>query len=54
MIVTIPTVILTLLFSAAAAFGLSRYRVPFRRTILLMMLAATSCRSRCCSSRSRG
>ncbi|MFE4949548.1 carbohydrate ABC transporter permease [Leifsonia sp. NPDC056665] len=39
MIVTIPTVILTLLFSAAAAFALSRYRVPFRRTILLMMLA---------------
>lgn len=39
MIVTIPTVILTLLLSAAAAFGLSRYRIPFRRTILLLMLA---------------
>ena len=39
MIVTIPTVILSLLLSAAAAFGLSRYRIPFRRTILLIMLA---------------
>ncbi|NEN06247.1 carbohydrate ABC transporter permease [Diaminobutyricibacter tongyongensis] len=39
MIVTIPTVFLTLLLSAAAAFGLSRYRIPFRRTILLIMLA---------------
>ncbi|UKA64580.1 carbohydrate ABC transporter permease [Arthrobacter sp. FW306-04-A] len=39
MIVTIPTVILSLLLSAAAAFGLSRYRVPLRRTILLLMLA---------------
>jgi multiple sugar transport system permease protein len=39
MIVTIPAVILSLLFSAAAAFGLSRYRIPFRRTILLIMLA---------------
>lgn len=39
MIVTIPTVFLSLLLSAAAAFGLSRYRIPFRRTILLIMLA---------------
>ena len=39
MIVTVPTVVLTLLLSAAAAFGLSRYRIPFRRTILLVMLA---------------
>ncbi|MDN4599156.1 carbohydrate ABC transporter permease [Leifsonia virtsii] len=39
MIVTIPTVVLTLLLSAAAAFGLSRFRIPFRRTILLLMLA---------------
>jgi multiple sugar transport system permease protein len=39
MVVTIPTVILSLLLSAAAAFGLSRYRIPFRRTILLLMLA---------------
>lgn len=39
MIVTIPTVIISLVLSAAAAFGLSRYRVPFRRTILLIMLA---------------
>ena len=39
MIVTLPTVFLTLILSSAAAFGLSRYRIPFRRTILLLMLA---------------
>ncbi|HMH57723.1 MAG TPA: carbohydrate ABC transporter permease [Galbitalea sp.] len=39
MIVTIPTVFLSLLLAAAAAFALSRYRLPFRRTILLIMLA---------------
>ncbi|WP_448006826.1 carbohydrate ABC transporter permease [Agromyces bauzanensis] len=39
MVVTIPTVILTLLLSATVAFGLSRFRIPFRRTILLLMLA---------------
>jgi multiple sugar transport system permease protein len=39
MIVTIPTVVLSLFLAAAAAFGLSRYRIPFRRTILLVMLA---------------
>jgi multiple sugar transport system permease protein len=39
MIVTIPTVVLSLFLAAAAAFGLSRYRIPFRRTILLIMLA---------------
>jgi multiple sugar transport system permease protein len=39
MIVTVPTVVISLLFSAAAAFGLSRYRVPLRRTILILMLA---------------
>jgi multiple sugar transport system permease protein len=39
MIVTIPTVVLSLFLAAAAAFALSRYRLPFRRTILLIMLA---------------
>jgi multiple sugar transport system permease protein len=39
MIVTVPTVFLSLLLASAAAFGLSRYRIPFRRTILLLMLA---------------
>jgi multiple sugar transport system permease protein len=39
MIVTIPTVLLSLFLAAAAAFALSRYRLPFRRTILLIMLA---------------
>jgi len=38
LIVSIPTVILSLLLSAFAAFALSRYRVPFRRVILLVML----------------
>ena len=39
MVVTLPAVFLSLVLSAAAAFGLSRYRVPLRRTILLVMLA---------------
>ena len=39
MIVTVPTVLLSLFLAAAAAFGLSRYRIPFRRTLLLIMLA---------------
>jgi multiple sugar transport system permease protein len=38
LIVTIPTVILSLFIASLAAFGLSRYRVPFRRLILLIML----------------
>ncbi len=38
-IITIPALALTLLLSSLAAFGLSRFRVPFRRTILLIMLA---------------
>jgi len=39
LIITIPVVVLTLLLSSLAAFGLSRYRIPFRRTLLLVMLA---------------
>jgi multiple sugar transport system permease protein len=39
LIVTIPTVLLALLLSSAAAFALSRYQIPFRRTIILVMLA---------------
>ncbi|RSM79472.1 carbohydrate ABC transporter permease [Kibdelosporangium aridum] len=38
MIVTVPTVIITLLLGAMAAFALSRYDIPYRRTILLVML----------------
>lgn len=38
-IITIPALALVLLLSSLAAFGLSRFRVPFRRTILLIMLA---------------
>jgi multiple sugar transport system permease protein len=37
-IVTIPTVIITLTLASMAAFALSRYQIPFRRTILLLML----------------
>jgi multiple sugar transport system permease protein len=37
-IVTVPTVIITLLLGAMAAFALSRFDIPFRRTILLLML----------------
>jgi multiple sugar transport system permease protein len=39
LIITLPALALTLLLSSVAAFGLSRFRVPFRRTILLIMLA---------------
>jgi multiple sugar transport system permease protein len=39
LIITIPTVVLTLLLSSFAAFALSRYRFPFRRTLLIVMLA---------------
>jgi len=38
-LVTIPAVTITLGLSAMAAFALSRYRIPLRRTILLVMLA---------------
>ena len=39
MIVTIPAVLLSLFLAAAAAYALSRFAIPFRRTILLIMLA---------------
>ncbi|MCY7413375.1 MAG: carbohydrate ABC transporter permease [Salinibacterium sp.] len=39
LIITIPVVLLTLLLSSFAAFALSRYRIRFRRTLLLLMLA---------------
>lgn len=38
-IVTVCAVILSLLFGSMAAYALSRFRIPFRRTILLIMLA---------------
>ena len=37
--VTTPAVILSLLLASMAAYALSRYAIPFRRTILLTMLA---------------
>lgn len=38
LIITVPALALVLVLSSLAAFGLSRYKVPFRRTILLVML----------------
>lgn len=38
-IIAIPSVVLALMFASFAAFGLSRYRLPFARSILLVMLA---------------
>jgi len=38
-IITIPVVLLSLGLSSFAAFALSRYRLKFRRTLLLVMLA---------------
>jgi multiple sugar transport system permease protein len=38
-VVTIPTVVITLALAAVCAFALSRYAVPFRRCVLLLMLA---------------
>lgn len=37
--VTVPAVVLSLLLSSMAAFALSRYAIPGRRAILLVMLA---------------
>ena len=37
-IITLPALTIALMLSSLAAFGMSRYRVPFRRTILLIML----------------
>ncbi|MFI6924509.1 carbohydrate ABC transporter permease [Nonomuraea spiralis] len=39
MAVTVPAVLLSLGLAATAAFALARYRIPFRRTLLLAMLA---------------
>ncbi|MGS2618426.1 carbohydrate ABC transporter permease [Micromonospora sp. LZ34] len=39
MLVTVPAVLLSLGLAAVAAFALSRFRIPGRRTILLLMLA---------------
>ncbi|QIQ01679.1 carbohydrate ABC transporter permease [Streptomyces liangshanensis] len=38
LIVSIPTVLLSLALASMAAFGLARYDLPFRRTLLLVML----------------
>ena len=39
LIVSVPTVLLSLALASAAAFALSRYRIPLRRAIILLMLA---------------
>ncbi|WP_405793142.1 carbohydrate ABC transporter permease [Streptomyces sp. NBC_01506] len=38
MLVTVPTVLATLALASTAAFALSRYELPLRRTLLLLML----------------
>lgn len=38
LLVTVPAVLLSLLLASMAAFALSRYDVPLRRTLLLLML----------------
>jgi multiple sugar transport system permease protein len=38
LIVTVPCVLVTLALAAMAAFALSRYEMPFRRSLLLLML----------------
>ncbi|MFJ9211582.1 carbohydrate ABC transporter permease [Streptomyces sp. NPDC102264] len=38
LLVTVPTVLLSLLLASTAAFALSRYDLPLRRTLLLLML----------------
>ncbi|TJZ97498.1 carbohydrate ABC transporter permease [Actinacidiphila oryziradicis] len=38
MLVSVPTVLLSLLLASMAAFALSRYELPLRRTLLLLML----------------
>ncbi|GAA0687974.1 carbohydrate ABC transporter permease [Streptomyces malaysiensis subsp. malaysiensis] len=38
LLVTVPCVLVTLALAAMAAFALSRYEVPFRRFLLLLML----------------
>lgn len=38
LLVTVPCVLVTLALAAMAAFGLSRYEMPFRRSLLLLML----------------
>jgi len=37
--VTVPAVVITLFMASLAAFALSRYRIPFRRALLLLMLS---------------
>jgi len=39
LLVTLPTVLISLALASMAAFALSRYAIPLRRTILLLMLS---------------
>jgi multiple sugar transport system permease protein len=39
LVITVPVVIVTLLLASMAAYGLARHRIPFRKTLLLLMLA---------------
>ncbi|GAA4571816.1 carbohydrate ABC transporter permease [Planotetraspora kaengkrachanensis] len=39
LIITVPVVVVTLVLASMAAYGLARHRIPFRKTMLLLMLA---------------
>ncbi|PZG13188.1 carbohydrate ABC transporter permease [Nonomuraea aridisoli] len=39
LLITVPVVLVTLVLASMAAYGLARHRIPFRRTMLLLMLA---------------
>jgi ABC-type glycerol-3-phosphate transport system permease component len=57
-VVTIPTAAITLALASMAAFALSRYRIPLRRSLLLpttwptaWCIAAPTCTTSACRSR---
>ncbi|MFC4529399.1 carbohydrate ABC transporter permease [Sphaerisporangium dianthi] len=39
LLITVPVVVATLALASMAAYGLARHRIPFRKTLLLLMLA---------------
>ncbi|MEW9527081.1 carbohydrate ABC transporter permease [Microbispora sp. NPDC049125] len=39
LLITVPVVIVTLVLASMAAYALARHRIPFRKTVLLLMLA---------------
>jgi multiple sugar transport system permease protein len=39
LLITVPVVIVTLILASMSAYALARHRIPFRKTLLLLMLA---------------